>query len=91
MASTDTKGAETNSTTNDRSVMTAVCIGAFLGGVWGWLYLTSSGIKVRDRVDPALDRVVDALDKMQSLRATVKSLAVVAIVVGYTSIGVVIR
>jgi hypothetical protein len=87
--------------------MTAVCVGAILGGVWGWLYLTSRGSTVRDRVDPALDRVVDALDKMQSLRTVVKSLAVVALIVGclcvpgtaraegffapWTSVGLVIR
>jgi len=68
---------------DDRShVVTAVCIGAILGGVWGWLYLTSQGNTVRDRVDPALDRIVDALDKVQSLRTVVKSLAVLTVIAG---------
>jgi hypothetical protein len=45
---------------DDRArVVTAGCIGAALGGLWGWLYLTASGGAVRSRVGPALDRLTD--------------------------------
>jgi hypothetical protein len=33
-------------------VLTAACVGAVLGGVWGWLYLTTSGGRVRDHILP---------------------------------------
>jgi hypothetical protein len=62
--------------------MRAVCIGAIVGGVWGWLYLTPRGEKVRDRVDPAVDRIVDGLEKVQSLRSAVKALAVLILMSG---------
>ena len=81
MTSTNAQSQETKST-NDRSrVVTAVFLGAILGGVWGWLYLTSRGAKARGRVDPAVDRIVDALEKVQTVRAVVKSLAVLVLVV----------
>jgi hypothetical protein len=81
MASADGKSEDTKST-DDRSLMTAVCLGAFLGGVWGWLYLTSRGAKLRDRIDPSVDRIVDTLDKVHGLRAALKSLAVLTLVAG---------
>jgi hypothetical protein len=44
---------------DDRSrVLTAAGVGAVLGGLWGWLYLTSGGGAVRGRVGPGLDRFV---------------------------------
>ena len=82
MASIEKKSDAAKSSDDRSHVMTAVCIGAILGGVWGWLYLTSQGHTVRDRVDPALDRIVEALDKVQSLRTVVKSLAVATVIVG---------
>jgi len=48
-------------------VLTAACAGAVLGGIWGWLFLTESGTKVRERIDPALDRTLDTLEKAGSL------------------------
>jgi hypothetical protein len=48
--------------------VTAACVGAVLGGVWGWLYLTTSGGRVRDHILPMIDRIVDEL---REARATV--------------------
>ena len=36
-------------------VLTAVALGAVVGGVAGFLYLTENGRRFRDRVDPWLD------------------------------------
>ena len=55
---------------DDRSrVLTAAAVGAVLGGLWGWLYLTSAGEQVRERIDPALSRTFDVVGKVQSLVA----------------------
>jgi hypothetical protein len=77
MDSTATKDDQVKPTEDDRvkpaddrsRVVAAACVGAVLGGVWGWLYLTSSGGRVRDRLDPVFDGAADALDKVQSFRA----------------------
>jgi len=82
MTSTDAQNGDTKSATDRSRVMTAVCVGAILRGVWGWLYLTSQGNTLRDRADPAIDRIVDALDKMRSLRTVVKSLAMLTVIAG---------
>ena len=53
---------------DDRSrVVAAASAGTLLGGFWGWLYLTASGTRLRERIDPALDSTVDALDKARTL------------------------
>ena len=36
-------------------VLLATMIGAVAGGVWGWLYLTDSGGRVRSQIEPKLD------------------------------------
>ena len=36
-------------------VLLATCIGAVAGGVWGWLYMTENGRRVRDQIEPKLD------------------------------------
>ena len=47
---------------DDRSrVLTAACVGAVLGGLWGWLYLTTNGGTVRSHIGPALDRFTDEI------------------------------
>ena len=33
----------------------ATFMGAVIGGVWGWLYMTESGRRVRDQIEPKLD------------------------------------
>jgi hypothetical protein len=53
---------------DDRSrVLTAACVGAVLGGLWGWLYLTASGGAIRRRTEAALDTFVD---EVTTARAT---------------------
>ena len=52
---------------DDRSrVLTAACVGAVLGGVWGWLYLTKSGCQARDRIEPTVDRIIDELKEVRA-------------------------
>jgi len=45
-------------------VVTAACVGAAIGGIWGWLYLTGKGGRVRDQIEPTIDRFVAALDQV---------------------------
>jgi len=50
----------------DRSrIVLAACVGAALGGLWGWLYLTANGTEARGRIDPVLDGAVNGLEKVQ--------------------------
>ena len=50
-------------------VLTATFIGAVVGGVWGWLYLTESGRRVRDQIEPRLE---DFLSELTRVRGTVE-------------------
>jgi hypothetical protein len=50
-------------------VLAATCIGAVVGGVWGWLYLTESGRRVLDQIDPRLD---DFMSEVARMRGTVE-------------------
>jgi gas vesicle protein len=50
-------------------VLMATCVGAVIGGVWGWLYLTESGRQVRDQIEPKLD---DLINEMGRVRGTVE-------------------
>jgi len=50
-------------------VLMATCIGAVAGGVWGWLYMTESGRRVRDQIEPKLD---DFLHEIHRVRGTVE-------------------
>jgi len=36
-------------------VLLATMLGAVAGGVWGWLYLTENGARVRTQIEPKLD------------------------------------
>lgn len=44
-------------------VLLATCIGAVIGGAWGWLYMTEDGRRVRDRIEPKLDDFVNELGR----------------------------
>jgi hypothetical protein len=46
-------------------VLTATFLGAVIGGVWGWLYLTESGRRVRDQIDPRLDAFIGEITKVR--------------------------
>jgi hypothetical protein len=55
---------------DDRSrVLMATLMGAVIGGVWGWLYLTEGGRRVRDQIEPRLD---DFMKELARVRGTVE-------------------
>ena len=56
-------------------VLLATCLGAVAGGVWGWLYMTESGRRVRDQIEPKLD---DFLREIHHVRGTVEKARSVA-------------
>ena len=50
----------------DRSrVLIATLIGAAAGAVWGYLYLTQGGRRVRSQIDPKLDDFIGELHRMR--------------------------
>lgn len=49
-------------------VLLATLAGAVAGGVWGWLYLTQSGSRVRTQIEPKLD---DFIRELSNVRGTV--------------------
>jgi hypothetical protein len=49
-------------------VLTATFLGAVIGGVWGWLYLTEAGRRVRNQLEPRLDNFIT---EVTQLRGTV--------------------
>jgi hypothetical protein len=50
-------------------VLMATLLGAIAGGVGGWLYMTESGRRVRDQIEPRLD---DFMHEIARLRGTVE-------------------
>ncbi len=54
--------------TNNSRVLLSSLAGAVIGGLVGYLYLTESGRRVRDQVEPRLD---DFLREIGRLRTTV--------------------
>ena len=46
-------------------VLLTTCIGAVAGGVWGWLYMTETGRRVRDQIEPKLDDFVSELTRVR--------------------------
>lgn len=50
-------------------VLVAACVGAVVGGVCGWLYLTESGRQIREQLEPRLD---DLIGEMTRVRGTVE-------------------
>jgi hypothetical protein len=49
-------------------VLIAALVGAVAGGVWGWLYMTEGGRRVRDQIEPKLD---DFMNELARMRGTV--------------------
>jgi len=49
-------------------VLLTTAIGAVVGGVWGWLYLTEGGARVRTQIEPKLD---DFIRELGNVRGTV--------------------
>ena len=56
-------------------VLMATCLGAVLGGVWGWLYLTENGRRVRDQIEPKLDDVMRELTRVRGTVEKARSVA----------------
>ena len=56
-------------------VLLATCMGAVIGGVWGWLYMTEKGRRVRDQIEPKLD---DVMRELTRVRGTVQKAQSVA-------------
>ena len=55
--------------TSDREYLMATFMGAVVGGVWGWLYMTENGRRVRDQIEPKLD---DFMNEVTRVRGTVE-------------------
>jgi hypothetical protein len=47
----------------------ATFLGAVVGGVWGWLYMTESGRRLRDQIEPRID---DFMTELTRMRGTVE-------------------
>ena len=50
-------------------VLLTTLMGAVVGGVWGWLYLTQNGRSVRSQIEPKLD---DFIRELHKVRGTVE-------------------
>jgi hypothetical protein len=50
-------------------VLLATLIGAVAGGVWGWLYMTEAGRRMRSQIEPKLD---DFMRELANVRGTVE-------------------
>ncbi|CAN5762059.1 hypothetical protein BH24ACI4_BH24ACI4_06980 [soil metagenome] len=46
-------------------VLMATLMGAVVGGVGGWLYMTEGGRRVRDQIEPRLDDFMNELTRMR--------------------------
>jgi hypothetical protein len=47
----------------------ATVLGAIAGGLYGWLYMTEQGKRVRDQIEPKLD---DFMGELTRVRGTVE-------------------
>jgi hypothetical protein len=56
-------------------VLLTTCIGAVAGGVWGWLYMTENGRRVRDQIEPKLDDFVNELTRVRGTVEKARSAA----------------
>ena len=52
---------------DDRSrILLSACLGAVVGGVAGYLFLTEEGRRVRERLEPGMDNVLRELRGLRS-------------------------
>jgi hypothetical protein len=64
------RGSAKEGVVDERSrVLLATMIGAVVGGVWGWLYMTQQGARIRTQIEPKLD---DFVRELASVRGTVE-------------------
>ena len=52
-------------------VLMATLMGAVAGGIWGWLYLTEPGRRMRSQIEPKLD---DFMRELSNVRGRSKRL-----------------
>lgn len=57
-------------------VLLSACLGALIGGVAGYLFLTEDGRRVRERLDPGMD---DLLREMRHLRSSAEKARLAAV------------
>ncbi|MCX6543856.1 MAG: hypothetical protein NTV05_05525 [Acidobacteria bacterium] len=68
---------------DDRSrILMSACLGAIIGGLGGYLFLTEDGRRVRERLEPGMD---DLLREMRHLKSAVEK-ARLAAQEGWTTI-----
>ena len=61
---------------DDRSrVLMATVLGAIAGGVYGWLYMTENGRRLRDQIEPKLDDFVNEITKVRGTVEKARSAA----------------
>lgn len=46
-------------------VLMATLLGAVAGGVYGWLYMTEHGRRVRDQIEPKLDSFMNEITRVR--------------------------
>jgi hypothetical protein len=46
-------------------VLAATFLGALVGGVSGWLYMTENGRRIRERIEPKLDDLVNEIGRIR--------------------------
>ena len=56
-------------------VMMSALLGAIAGGVYGWLYMTENGRRMRDQIEPKLDDFVNELTRVRGTVDKAKSAA----------------
>ena len=77
------RGTVLGGTVDERSrVLLSACLGAVVGGLGGYLYLTEDGRRVRDQIETGMD---DLLREMRHLRSAVEK-ARLAAQEGWTTI-----
>jgi gas vesicle protein len=57
-------------------VLMSACLGALIGGVAGYLFLTEDGRRVRERLEPGMD---DLLREMRHLRSSAEKARLAAL------------
>ena len=72
----DGNSVEEEADVDERSrVLMATCIGAIAGGVWGWLYMTASGRRFRDQIEPRLDELITEMGRVRGTVEKARSAA----------------
>ena len=61
---------------NDRSrVFLSACLGALVGGLAGYLYMTEDGRRVREGLEPGMDEMVREMRRLRGAVSSARSAA----------------